>query len=159
VPPRITPISANPELVTQSNVAYLRAETRCQTGRIFFSKPRYPMTILIVEDNSGIRRLLRNVVADFAEEVWECSDGADALAAFGKHSPDLVLMDIRMPRQDGLASTREIRRHYPQARVVIVTDYDDDDLRKAATAAGALGYLLKQDMTKLPKQIQEVMRR
>lgn len=116
------------------------------------------MTILIVEDNSGIRRLLRNVVADFAEEVWECSDGADALAAFDEHAPDLVLMDIRMPGQDGLVSTREIRRHYPKARIIVVTDYDDDELRKAATSAGAVGYLLKQDMTKLRQQIEGAMR-
>jgi len=117
------------------------------------------MTILIVEDNSGIRRLLRNVVADFAEEVWECSDGADALAAFGEHMPDVILMDIRMPRQDGLASTRQIRRHYPQACIIIVTDYDDDELRRAANAAGAVGYLLKQDMTNLRQQIDVAMRR
>jgi two-component system response regulator DegU len=116
------------------------------------------MTILIVEDNAGIRRLLRKVVSRFAEQVWECSDGADALAAFEEHGPDLVLMDVRMPRQDGLVSTREIRQLHPEARVIIVTDYDDDELRKAASNAGAVGYLLKQDMTQLRQQIEDAMR-
>lgn len=115
------------------------------------------MTILIVEDNPELRRLLRNVVLHFAENVWECSDGADALAAFEAHAPDLVLMDIRMPRQDGLVSTQQIRRLNPEARVIIITDYDDDELRKAASDAGAAGYLLKQDMTQLRQQIEDVM--
>jgi CheY-like chemotaxis protein len=115
------------------------------------------MTILIVEDNPELRRLLRNVVAHFAEEVWECSDGADALAVFEEHSPDVILMDVRMPRQDGLVSTRQIRRLHPEARVIILTDYDDEELRKAASDAGASGYLLKQDMTQLRRQIENVM--
>jgi two-component system response regulator DegU len=118
---------------------------------------RESMTILIVEDNPELRRLLRNVVVHFAEQVWECSDGADALAAFEEHSPEVVLMDVRMPRQDGLVSTRQIRRLHPEARVIIITDYDDDELRKAASDAGAAGYLLKQDMTQLRQQIEDVM--
>ena len=60
--------------------------------------------------------------------------------------PDIVLMDVRMPRMDGLAATRQIREFHPGARVVIVTDYDDEDLRKAAMEAGARGYVLKQNL-------------
>ncbi len=63
--------------------------------------------------------------------------------------PDLGLMDIHMPRMDGLATTRQIRLRYPEARIVIVTDYDDDDLRSAAKDAGACGYALKQNLTEL----------
>jgi CheY-like chemotaxis protein len=115
------------------------------------------MTILIVDDNAGMRRLLRRAVPDGASAVWECADGADALAAYAERQPDVVLMDIRMPRMDGLAATRRIRHLYPSARVVIVTDYDDEDLRAAAREAGACGYALKQNLTELPVLIRSVI--
>jgi len=56
------------------------------------------MTVLIVEDNPGIRRLLRRAFIDIASAIWECSDGADALTVYTDHRPDVVLMDVRMQR-------------------------------------------------------------
>ncbi len=114
------------------------------------------MTILIVDDNAGVRRLLRRALFD-AAAVWECSDGAEALATYTNWRPDVVLMDVRMPRMDGLAATRQIRQVYPSARVVIVTDYDDEDMRIAAREAGACGYALKQNLTDLPDLIRSVV--
>lgn len=108
------------------------------------------MTVLIVEDNPGIRRLLRRAFIDIASAIWECSDGADALTVYADHRPDIVLMDVRMPRMDGLSATRQIRQFHPSARIVMVTDYDDEDLRSAASEAGACGYALKQNLTELP---------
>ena len=107
------------------------------------------MTVLIVDDNPGVRRLLRRAVLDTASVVWECPDGADALAVYADRVPDVVLMDIRMPRMDGLTATRQICQSHPEARVVMITDYDDEDLRKAAAAAGARAYALKQNLTDL----------
>ncbi|HUE02642.1 MAG TPA: response regulator [Bryobacteraceae bacterium] len=115
------------------------------------------MTILIVEDNAGVRRLLRHAVSGIASEIWECHDGADALAVYAAQRPDVVLMDIRMPRLDGLAATRQIRRLHPTARIVIVTDYDEDALRAAARAAGACGYALKQNLPDLARLIGTVL--
>ncbi len=107
------------------------------------------MTILIVDDNLGIRRLLRRAVAELATTVHECSDGCFALAAYAAYQPNVVLMDVRMQTLDGLAATRKILRFDPSARVVIVTDYDDEQLRTAATNAGARAYFLKQNLTEL----------
>ena len=107
------------------------------------------MKILIVEDNAGVRAVLQRALSETASQVWECSDGADALLAYLHHRPDVVLMDIRMPRMDGLAATRQIRASDPLAKVVVVSDYDDDDLRRAASLAGACGYTLKQDFAEL----------
>jgi CheY-like chemotaxis protein len=112
------------------------------------------MTVLIVEDNAGMRSLLRRALAGVADQVWECSDGADALEAYQEHQPDVVLMDMRMPRMDGLKATRQIRQAEPSARIVIVSDYDDEDLRTAASAAGASGYTLKQDLSELINLLQ-----
>jgi CheY-like chemotaxis protein len=109
------------------------------------------MTVLIVEDNAAIRRLLRRTFADSAMEIWECSDGAAALPLYEQHHPDVVLMDIRMPQMDGLTATRQIHKAYPSARIVIVTDYDDEDVRLAASEAGASGYALKQNLADLPR--------
>jgi len=115
------------------------------------------MKILIVDDNAGMRRLLRRAVHETASAVWECSDGADALAAYASRQPDVVLMDIRMPRMDGLAATRQIREFHPGARVLVVTDYEDDDLRKVALEAGACGYVVKQNLTEIAALIQAIV--
>lgn len=107
------------------------------------------MIILIVEDNPAIRQLIKRTIGSLATKIYECIDGADALAAYTSFHPDLVFMDLRMPRMDGLAATRQIRQHYPGARIVIVTDYDVEEFRAAAIAAGAIGYALKDDLTEL----------
>jgi CheY-like chemotaxis protein len=108
------------------------------------------MTVLIVDDNAGIRRVVRRNLSSAVHAVWECSDGLGALAAFQEYRPDVVLMDIQMPGMDGLTATRQIRNLDPSACIVIVTDHDDDDLRQAAVEAGASDYLLKQDLMNLP---------
>ncbi len=107
------------------------------------------MTILIVDDNATMRRLLRRAVSDLEAVVWECNDGRCALAAYQDCKPDVVLMDIRMPGTDGFQATREIVHAFSQARVLIVTDYDEDSLRSEAMQAGALGYVCKQNLLTL----------
>jgi CheY-like chemotaxis protein len=111
------------------------------------------VTILIVDDNAVIRRLMRRTISHLANEIYECEDGADALKAYAEHQPDLVFMDVRMPRMDGLAATRQIMQLHPAARIVIVTDYDAEDLKLAAFAAGATDYVLKDDLAELEYQI------
>jgi CheY-like chemotaxis protein len=109
------------------------------------------MTFLIVEDNEGIRRVLRRILAGTAGAIWECADGSEALAAYQEHRPDIVLMDVRMPHVDGLTATRRIRGYDPSACVIVVTDYLDEDMKIAALEAGAREYVLKQDISSLPE--------
>jgi CheY-like chemotaxis protein len=78
------------------------------------------MKVLIVDDNAEMRRLLRGFVARLAEAVYECEDGAEAVEAYAAEhltAADWVLMDIEMPRVDGLEATRQLKRHWPDARV------------------------------------------
>ena len=119
-------------------------------GRDNHGKEKH-MTFLIVEDNAGIRRVLRRILAGTASAIWECADGSEALAAYEEHRPDIVLMDLRMPLIDGLAATRLIRGYDPSARIIVVTDYLDEDMKTAALDAGARDYVLKQEISGLPE--------
>lgn len=107
------------------------------------------MTILIVEDSEPMRLLIKKLVGDLTETFVECEDGAQALEAYRQHHPDWVLMDIRMKEMDGLAATRQIKAAFPDARIVIVTGYDDARLRAAAQTAGACGYVHKENLLEL----------
>src|SRR6185295_7514134 len=102
------------------------------------------MILLIVEDNEQMRRTIKSFVNDLAEAVYECTDGADALAAYEMCRPDWVLMDIEMSRMDGISATRQIRNSFPSAQVMIVSNYNDPDLREAAHQAGACDYVVKE---------------
>ena len=114
------------------------------------------MKLLIVEDNDRMRSLIRRTVADLAETIHECSDGAEALAAYNTNRPDCVLMDIKMGKMDGITATRNIRAAYPDARVIIVTDYDDDKLRHTAERAGACHYLVKENLLAIREVLSEL---
>jgi CheY-like chemotaxis protein len=111
------------------------------------------MRILIVEDNPQMRQLIRSVVTQISTEVYECGDGAEALAAYTTHRPDWVLMDIDLPQLNGLEAARQITSAFPGARILMVSDYDDAQLRAAATTAGARGYLLKDNLLDLRRML------
>lgn len=110
------------------------------------------MTLLIVEDNEAMRRLLRDLVQDLAEAIYECNNGAEASSAYARHQPDWVLMDLKLPGLDGFAATRQIMTQAPGTHVVIVTEFDEPQLRQRAQEAGACGYVLKDELAEL-KQI------
>lgn len=103
-------------------------------------------SVLLVEDHAPMRAALRMWLADVAEPITECDNGSEVCASYAAHHPDWVLMDIELPGQDGITATRELLAAEPGARVLIVTSYDDAELRQAAQAAGACGYVLKENL-------------
>ena len=107
------------------------------------------MNILIVDNSPRMRRTIRTLVAGPAHEVFECENGNQALAAYQKHRPDWVLMDIGLKGADGIVVTGALKAAFPEAKVVIVTDYDDVGLRQAAQHAGACAYVLKEALFEL----------
>jgi DNA-binding NarL/FixJ family response regulator len=101
--------------------------------------------ILVADDHFVVRMgltALVNTEPDL-EVVGEAADGAQAVTAFDKHRPDLVLMDLRMPIKDGVSATAEIKSKHPNARVLMLTTFDGDTDIHRAIEAGAQGYVLK----------------
>ncbi|MBO0779580.1 MAG: response regulator transcription factor [Ktedonobacteraceae bacterium] len=109
-----------------------------------------PIRVLIVDDQTLVRegfRKLLEMEPDF-EVVGTARDGETALSTIAQlyteqQSPDVLLMDIRMPRMDGIAATRAIKERWPTASIIILTTFDDVELIHTGLQAGALGYLLK----------------
>jgi DNA-binding NarL/FixJ family response regulator len=112
------------------------------------------MTVLIVDDNPQVRELIRTVLAGLADDIHECSDGDEAVAAYRARRPDWVLMDLQMARVNGLEAVRRLLAADPGARVVVVTDYDDAHWRAAATEAGARGYVLKENLLEVRRLLE-----
>lgn len=101
--------------------------------------------ILLVDDQRLMReglRILLELEPDLAV-VGEAGDGQAALDTYAALRPDVVLMDVRMPVLDGVEATRRLRERWPEARVIILTTFDDDECLFEGLRAGALGYLLK----------------
>ena len=104
-----------------------------------------PIRVLIVDDHAVVREGLRSFLElqEGIVIVGEASDGAEAVAAAERQPPDVVLMDLVMPNVDGVTAMRQLRDRVPQARVIVLTSFLDDDRLLPAIRAGAAGYLLK----------------
>lgn len=106
---------------------------------------RAPIRLLIADDHPVVRDGLSNMFArdpEF-EVLGEAADGAEAVRLAGALRPDVILMDLRMPRMDGLTAITELARRGIAARVLVLTTYDTDSHVLPAIEAGATGYLLK----------------
>lgn len=107
------------------------------------------MKLLIVEDNPQMRRLIIQFIRKPDDAIFECEDGSQALSAYCQHLPDWVLMDIEMSETDGISATREILAQFPEARIAIVTNYDNAGLREEARTAGACEFINKENLVDL----------
>lgn len=104
--------------------------------------------ILICDDHAVVREGLRALITTEPDMiiVGEATDGANAIAAFRELRPDVALLDMVMPRMDGVETLKVILSEFPGARILILTSFSDDDMVFPAIKAGALGYLLKDSM-------------
>jgi DNA-binding NarL/FixJ family response regulator len=101
--------------------------------------------VLIADDQQLVREglhLLLDLIPDI-QVVGEAHDGIEAVEQAQQLSPDVVLMDVQMPKLDGVAATRQTQENCPEAKVIILTTFDDDEYVLEGLRAGAVGYLLK----------------
>ena len=113
--------------------------------------------VLVADDQAMVRAGLRLILEGQPdiEVVGEAADGEDAQVAVRRDRPDLVLMDIRMPRLDGIAATRRLIEHHPALRILVVTTFDADHYVFEALRAGASGFILKDSS---PEQLVAAVR-
>nr|WP_236031279.1 response regulator transcription factor [Actinoplanes lichenicola] len=117
-----------------------------------------PVRVLIVDDDALVRAGLGMILSAAPDiiVVGEAADGAEVPGAVSRHEPDVVLMDIRMPRVDGLAATQSLRARPGAPEVIVLTTFDADEFVLGALRAGASGFLLKDTP---PAEILRAVRR
>jgi len=108
-------------------------------------KDKDTIRVMLVDDHQMVRNGLATflLVHDDLELVGEASDGEEALRVFEESRPDIVLMDLKMPRMDGVEATRRLLERVPEAHIIALTSFEDETLVQKALEAGASGYLLK----------------
>ncbi len=117
-----------------------------------------PARVLIADDHELVRDGFRRMLGyeEDLEVVGEARDGREAVELCRRLNPDLVLMDVRMPKMDGLEATRTIKAEQPSVSVLVITTYDNPDYLLEAIKAGAAGYVLKDAPN---RQLTNAMRR
>jgi DNA-binding NarL/FixJ family response regulator len=114
-------------------------------GSLPGAEDRAPVRVLLADDQRLVRESLGTLLGLLGgiELVATASDGEEAVALAAEHRPQVVLMDLRMPRLDGIEATRRLRERCPDVRVISLTTYADDESVLGALRAGARGYLTK----------------
>jgi CheY-like chemotaxis protein len=107
------------------------------------------MKVMIVDDNAEIRSLIRALLSEIAGVFVECADGGEAVSVYEKERPDWAVMDVMMGAVDGITATRLITSRFPDSRIMVVTQHNNPKLRDRAREAGAVGFLLKEDLIEL----------
>ncbi len=116
--------------------------------------------VLIVDDHTIVRKGIRALLAEIVdmEVVGEAADGQEAIVQADRLRPDVILMDLAMPRMDGIEATRQIKVRQPESRVLVMTSFATDEKVLPAIKAGAQGYLLKEsapdDLVQAIRQIE-----
>lgn len=109
------------------------------------------LRLLIVEDNNSFRQILRqSLQTTFPQlSIEEATNGVEALKILDLFSPDLILMDIRLPGESGLALTKKIKGIYPDIIIFILTNYDSQECREVASRYGADRYIAKESLKRV----------
>ncbi len=104
-----------------------------------------PIRVMLVDDQALFREALRTLLSTWRDiqVVGEASDGYEALEVAAATHPDVVLMDMRMPRMDGVTAIRKLHERQPNCHAIVLTTFDDDEYVFDGLRAGAVGYLLK----------------
>ena len=105
------------------------------------------MNIILADDDKIVETALKTIIeaGNEIKIIASCDNGQDAVELYKQHRPHVALLDIQMPKMTGIESAKEIQRLDPDAKILFLTTFDDNDYIAAALAIGAKGYILKQD--------------
>jgi len=120
-----------------------------------------PIRVILADDHAVVRKGIREFLEEDGEiqVVAEAVDGAEAVAMTAQHQPQVAVLDIQMPRMNGIEATRRIKTEHPQVKVLILTAYDDDPYIFASLQAGASGYAMKTaESSELVRAVKAVAR-
>ena len=108
-------------------------------------------TTLIVDDNirmrAAIHKILKQQLKNKISKIIECENGREATELYNKHKPEWTIMDIKMPVMDGLEASRNILKSHPEAKIIILTQYDDPGYYELAQKIGIKAFVLKENLS------------
>jgi two-component system response regulator DegU len=116
------------------------------------------MNILIADDNDKIRLFIKQILLESIKginNIYECRNGKEAIETYNEYKPDWILLDVKMNSIDGLSAAEKIKERDPNAKIIIVTNYDDLSYRKKAGSINVFAYILKENLDELVKILQK----
>ncbi len=107
-------------------------------------------SLFIVDDSPGLRKLIREILEKEPDMkiLGEAKDGVEAVEKIRSAKPDLVLIDIWMPKMNGLAAARQLKQEMPELKIIVLTIFDSPEYREAARKSGTNGFLRKSSIVK-----------
>jgi DNA-binding NarL/FixJ family response regulator len=118
-------------------------------------------TALIVDDNikmrAAIQKMLKAQFKNKISKIIECENGKDAIELYAQRKPEWTIMDIKMPVMDGLEASRIILKSYPEAKIIILTQYDDPGYYELAQKIGIKAFVLKENLSDISTLIRNIL--
>lgn len=114
------------------------------------------MKYLIIDDNTRMRKLIRQAICINEDNFIECPDVDEAVNFYTRHMPDFVLIEIQTQKMQGLNALKKIRSEFPNSKIIVITDYDTAASRIAAIEAGALVFISKENLSEVKEFINKM---
>jgi len=107
------------------------------------------MKLLLVDDNDNMRRIMRDLYSPYFSEIIECSDGVEAVEQFSSIHPDWTVMDIQMKQMDGIEATKRILSDDANAKIILISQHNDEEIVTEAQQSGAVAFVKKDDLVEI----------
>lgn len=104
------------------------------------------MKLLLVDDNDNIRRIMKDLYSPYFNEIVECTDGTEVVEQFSSINPDWTVMDIQMKRMDGIEAAEKVIHVEPNAKIILISQFDDVEIVSEARRSGAIAFVKKDSL-------------
>jgi two-component system, response regulator YesN len=121
----------------------------------------HELSVLIVDGNKKMRDMIHNMIEqqfkNKINEITDCNNGKEAVEYYKKIMPTWVIMDIKMPVMDGMEASKIILSHYPKAKIIILTQYDDIEYYEIAQKIGLTAFVQKENLSDVPILMKDIL--